>query len=153
MSGARCTMVIWTQGWRGKQTAGHCRDAVCMCVCVCVCSVLSRVSLLVTPCSIGFQAPLSVEFSRQEYRSGLPCLPPGDQTHVFCVSCIGRQILSRAKQTQLKCYLYPHCTSWEAVKRWCRPWQITLQSIMFFNHHNNPTMLFVSPFTEENGET
>ena len=27
---------------------------------------------------IAFQAPLSMEFSRQEYWSGLPCLPPGD---------------------------------------------------------------------------
>ena len=26
----------------------------------------------------AFQAPLSVEFSRQEYWSGLPCPPPGD---------------------------------------------------------------------------
>ena len=24
------------------------------------------------------QAPLSMEFSRQEYKSGLPCPPPGD---------------------------------------------------------------------------
>ena len=26
----------------------------------------------------GLQAPLSLGFSRQEYRSGLPCPPPGD---------------------------------------------------------------------------
>ena len=39
--------------------------------------VLSRcscVQLFETPC----QSPLSMRFSRQEYRSGLPCPPPGD---------------------------------------------------------------------------
>ena len=29
-------------------------------------------------CTIAFQVPLSMGFSRQEYRSGLPCPPPGD---------------------------------------------------------------------------
>ena len=28
--------------------------------------------------TVAHQAPLSMEFSRQEYRSGLPCPPPGD---------------------------------------------------------------------------
>ena len=27
---------------------------------------------------IAYEAPLSMEFSRQEYWSGLPCLSPGD---------------------------------------------------------------------------
>ena len=34
--------------------------------------------LFVTPWAIAHQAPLSMEFSRQEYWSGLPCPPPGD---------------------------------------------------------------------------
>ena len=38
---------------------------------------LSRVRLFVTPWTVAYQAPLSMEFSRQEYWSGLPC-PPGD---------------------------------------------------------------------------
>ena len=33
---------------------------------------------LVTPWAAACQAPLSVEFSRQEYRSGLPFPPLGD---------------------------------------------------------------------------
>ena len=33
---------------------------------------------LVTPWTVALQAPLSVEFSRQEYWSGLPFPPPGD---------------------------------------------------------------------------
>ena len=28
--------------------------------------------------TVAFQAPLSMGFSRQEYWSGLPCLPPGN---------------------------------------------------------------------------
>ena len=40
--------------------------------------VLGHVQLFVTPWTIAFQAPLSVEFSRQEYWSGLPFSSPGD---------------------------------------------------------------------------
>ena len=46
-------------------------------LCVCAKS-LSRVWLCATPWTIAPQAPLSVEFSRQEYWSGLPFPPPGD---------------------------------------------------------------------------
>ena len=38
----------------------------------------SRVQLFVTSWTVAIQAPLSMEFSRQEYRSGLPFPPPGD---------------------------------------------------------------------------
>ena len=31
-----------------------------------------------TPWTVAHQAPLSMEFSRQEYWSGLPCPSPGD---------------------------------------------------------------------------
>ena len=31
-----------------------------------------------TPWTVGHQAPLSMEFSRQEYWNGLPFPPPGD---------------------------------------------------------------------------
>ena len=41
------------------------------------CQSLSRVQLFVTPQTVAHQAPLSVEFSRQEYWSGLPCPSPG----------------------------------------------------------------------------
>ena len=39
---------------------------------------LSRVRLFVTPWTVAHQAPPSVEFSRQEYWSGLPFPSPGD---------------------------------------------------------------------------
>ena len=38
----------------------------------------SRVQLFAMPCTVDFQAPLSIGFSRQEYWSGLPCLPLED---------------------------------------------------------------------------
>ena len=50
---------------------------VCVCVCVCAC-VLSHVRLFATPWTVAHQAPLSMGFPRQEYRSGLPLLPPGN---------------------------------------------------------------------------
>ena len=40
--------------------------------------LLSHVRLLATLWTVPHQAPLSVGFSRQEYWSGLPCLPPWD---------------------------------------------------------------------------
>ena len=39
---------------------------------------LSRVRLFATPWTVAYQAPQSVEFSRQEYWSGLPFPFPGD---------------------------------------------------------------------------
>ena len=41
-----------------------------VCVCVCVCKLLSHVQLFVTPWIVAYQAPLSLEFSKQEYWSG-----------------------------------------------------------------------------------
>ena len=44
---------------------------------VCALSHFSCVRLFATPRAVTHQAPLSMGFSRQEYWSGLPCLPPG----------------------------------------------------------------------------
>ena len=59
----------------------------------------SHVWCFVTPRTVAHQAPLSMAFSKQEYRSGLLCPPPVDlpypgikPTPVY-VSCIGRRIL------------------------------------------------------------
>ena len=40
--------------------------------------LLSRVRLFATPWTVVHQAPPSMEFSRQEYWSGLPFPSPGD---------------------------------------------------------------------------
>ena len=45
------------------------------CVCVCAHSIMSD---SVTPGTVTHQAPLSMEFSRQEYLGGLTFPPPGD---------------------------------------------------------------------------
>ena len=58
---------------RGRGEMGNC----CVCVCVCVCT-LSCVLLFVTPWTAAHQAPLSMEFYRQEHWSGVPFPPPGD---------------------------------------------------------------------------
>ena len=42
---------------------------------------LSHVWLFATPWTVACQAPLSMEFSGQEYWSGLPFPPPGDLSH------------------------------------------------------------------------
>ena len=47
-------------------------------VCTCVLSCFSHVQFFMTQWTVAHQAPLSMEFSRQEYWSGLPCPPPGD---------------------------------------------------------------------------
>ena len=49
--------------------------ALCMCVCACT---LSRVWLFVTSWTVVRQAPLSMGFSRQEYRNRGPFPTPGD---------------------------------------------------------------------------
>ena len=46
-------------------------------LCGCMPSHFSCVWLFVTIWTVSHQAPLSMGFSRQEYRSGLPCPPPG----------------------------------------------------------------------------
>ena len=52
-----------------------------ICVYIRLLLLLSRfrhVQLCVTPWTVAHQAPLSMEFSRQKYWSGLPHPPPGD---------------------------------------------------------------------------
>ena len=51
-----------------KQTYGYQRGRVVV--------VLSRVQLFVTPRTVAHQAPLSMEFSRQEYWRGSSFPPP-----------------------------------------------------------------------------
>ena len=48
---------------------------------VCCAQSLSRVRLFATPLTVACQSPLSMEFSRPEFWSGLPCPPPGDLPH------------------------------------------------------------------------
>ena len=47
---------------------------------LCVCVLVAQLCLILCDPlgTVAHQDPLSMEFSRQEYWSGLPCLPPGD---------------------------------------------------------------------------
>jgi len=47
-------------------------------LCTCVLSHLSHLWLFATLWTVACQAPLSMEFFREEYWSVLPCPPPGD---------------------------------------------------------------------------
>ena len=55
--------------------------------------LVSRLQLFATPWTVARQAPLTMEFSRQEYWSGLPCLPPEDRPKPGLSRC--RQIFYR----------------------------------------------------------
>ena len=44
----------------------------------CVLSCFSCDQLFATPWTVAHWAPMSMGFSKQDYWSGLPCLPPGD---------------------------------------------------------------------------
>ena len=81
-----------------------CLGCVCVCVCVRVCAYvrarfLSHAQLFATSWTVACHAPLSVEFSRQEYWSRLPFPSPGDLSqprdgaYNSYISCIDRQIL------------------------------------------------------------
>ena len=67
------------------------------------------------PWTVAHQTPLSMEFSRQEYWSGLPFPSPGDlpncgdQTHFSYVSCTGRRILYHWHYTHV---FTIHCPPW-----------------------------------------
>ena len=90
--------------------------------CVRACCHFSRFWLFVTPWTVDCQAPLSMEFSRQEYWSGLPCPPPGDlltqdRTCISCISCIAGRFFTpwstgEALSSSLNSTIWHLC--WEA---------------------------------------
>ena len=71
-----------------------------------------------TPWTVARHAPRFVEFSRQEYWSGLPFLTPGNlprpelNTQTSCFSCSGVQIWSASKIWRQTFY---HQTIWEDI--------------------------------------
>ena len=73
-------------------------------VCVCVLSCFSCVRLFATP-RAPLQAPLSMEFSRQEYWSQLPFPTPGDLPYSGWKPYLLRPDIGR--QT------FYHCATWE----------------------------------------
>ena len=79
---------------------------------MCVLSHVSCVRLFATAWTVTCQAPLSMECSRQEYWSGLPCPTPGDlpnsdQNHVTCIAS-GFFTAEPPREAHLK--IYPPAT-------------------------------------------
>ena len=74
--GSKALSVVWTHFWL---YIFACREVSkeCASLCSCLC-MLSLVQLFVTPWTVACQAPLSMEFSRQEYWSRLPYPCSGD---------------------------------------------------------------------------
>ena len=84
---------------------------VYVCVYVCVCArarVHAQLCLFVTPGIIACQPPLSIEFSRQEYRNGVPFPPPEDLPDSGTVPTT---LVSPALTGRFFFYL---CAAWEA---------------------------------------
>ena len=76
------------EGQTGQTSNGLCVSSLCCsnklsqndpggCLCACV-QLLSHDQLFATPSTIVPQAPVSMQFPRQEYWSGLPFPTPGD---------------------------------------------------------------------------
>ena len=63
-------------------------------------SVVSNSSA--TPWTVACQAPLSMEFSRQEYWSGLPFPSPGDRTHVSLSPALAGRFFTTEPPGKLK---------------------------------------------------
>ena len=68
-------LVLWLQDWCGRCIFQAWLNAECA---PCVPSLFSRVRVCAILWTVGHWASLSMGFSRQEYWSGLPCLPPED---------------------------------------------------------------------------
>ena len=100
--------------------------------------LLSCAWLFATPWTVAHQAPLSMGFSQQGYWSGLPFSPPEGlpnprpkrvfQTHVSCVSCIGRQILY-------------HWATWEAHIYHKFIWKLYWNYESFFSVYSDTFLL------------
>ena len=78
--------ILWTQGLNPSLLhcrwiiyhLSHQRSSIYTLLLLLLLSRFSRVRLFVTPWTIVCQVPLSIEFSRQEYWSGLLFPSPGD---------------------------------------------------------------------------
>ena len=83
-------------------------------------SHFSCVQLFVTPWTVAYQAPPSMEFSRQEYWSGLPFPSPGHlpDPGIELRTAAGRQIFLFTTEDQIKLLANPiilKCKLWEWV--------------------------------------
>ena len=81
-----------------------------------VCSSLNYVWLFVTLWTVVHQVPLSMEFSRQEYWSELPCPSPGDLLDWTWVSCLaGRFFTIWATRKAFVCIYHIVMTNLDSI--------------------------------------
>ena len=111
----------YTEGSRKYQPFSHLQS----------CPVMSsHLQLFVTPWTVARQVPLSMEFSRQEYWSGLPFLlqgvisSQGLNPYVSCISCIADGFfttVSAGKPLYCKylCSMRLHRTKGQLCKKSC----------------------------------
>ena len=99
-------------------------------MCVCVLRHFSHVQLFTAPWTVAHQAPLSMEFSRQEYWSGLLFPSPGNlpdpgrnQNQVSCIANgLFASLASRKALTSARPQLSPHAFPAAAAPQpWARP--------------------------------
>ena len=94
----------------------------------------SHVRLFATPCTVAHHAPLSMGFSRQEYKGGLPCPPLGDLPNP------GIEPASLMSPT-LSAEFFTTSTTWETHKK-----QYLIQRQFLFTQDsiNNPEIADVA---------
>ena len=81
-----------------------------VCLNECTCECVSRSCLTATLWTIPHQAPLSMEFSRQESWSGLPFPPPGDLSNPGIEPTYLESLV-------LAGGFFTNCAIWEAPER------------------------------------
>ena len=109
----------------------HKMTRVCLCACV---QLLSHDQLVVTPSTIVPQVPVSMQFPRQEYWSGLPFPTPGD------LPDLGIESVSLGSPALAGGFF----TTWETLQG------IILSTLYFTSLHKNTAKLPV--FTDEKTE-
>ena len=84
---------------------------------------------IATSWTVARQAPLSMEFSRQEYWSGLPFPSPGDETLVSCIA--GRSFTDWATRDCLKRAITPLNWEWMQTIKGKKKKSFKVESVCF----------------------
>ena len=111
----------------------HCHGSVLvlcintlMCVCVCVCHPVVSISLFKTPWIVAHHAPLSIEFSSQEYWGEKPFPSPVDLPHPgieLTVPCITRRFFTIRATREVQIHVNEHLFIYLAVT-WGPGWNL-----------------------------
>ena len=91
---------------------------------------LSHVLLFATLWTVAHQAPVTIEFSGQEFQSGLPCPPPGDRPNPCLISPVlaGRFFTASATWEALQVTLKGKGKLLSRVQLFATPWTAAYQA-------------------------